>query len=128
MSSECNPVSWFEIYVSDMDRAKAFYEAVFKVTLSQLPTVMEGGPEMWAWPMNEGLSGACGALCKMEQVEPGTGGTLVYFACEDCAEESGRVQEAGGTLVAPKFPIGEYGFIAIAKDTEDNTIGFHSMA
>lgn len=25
-----NPVGWFEIYVQDMERAKAFYEAVFK--------------------------------------------------------------------------------------------------
>ncbi|MBM4231128.1 MAG: VOC family protein, partial [Gammaproteobacteria bacterium] len=25
-----NPVGWFEIYVQDMPRAKAFYEAVFQ--------------------------------------------------------------------------------------------------
>ena len=24
-----NPVGWFEIYVQDMNRAKAFYESVF---------------------------------------------------------------------------------------------------
>ena len=24
-----NPVGWFEIYVQDINRAKAFYEAVF---------------------------------------------------------------------------------------------------
>jgi hypothetical protein len=29
-----NPVGWFEIYVQDMDRAKAFYEMVFGVQLS----------------------------------------------------------------------------------------------
>ena len=28
-----NPVGWFEIYVEDMDRAKLFYESVFKVKL-----------------------------------------------------------------------------------------------
>jgi predicted enzyme related to lactoylglutathione lyase len=28
-----NPVIWFEIYVQDMARAKAFYEAVFQLKL-----------------------------------------------------------------------------------------------
>ena len=31
-----NPVGWFEIYVQDMPRARAFYEAVLGVTLEQL--------------------------------------------------------------------------------------------
>ena len=31
-----NPVGWFEIYVEDMDRAKAFYEAVFDEFADQL--------------------------------------------------------------------------------------------
>ncbi|MGZ5238109.1 MAG: VOC family protein, partial [Caldimonas sp.] len=31
-----NPVGWFEIYVQDMARAKAFYEATLGVTLSKL--------------------------------------------------------------------------------------------
>ena len=29
-----NPVGWFEIYVQDMERAKAFYEAVCKASSS----------------------------------------------------------------------------------------------
>lgn len=28
-----NPVTWFEIYVDDLDRAKKFYEAVFGYSL-----------------------------------------------------------------------------------------------
>ncbi len=31
-----NPVGWFEIYVQDMDRAKAFYENVLSRTLEAL--------------------------------------------------------------------------------------------
>ena len=31
-----NPVGWFEIYVQDMSRAKAFYEAVFQGALTPL--------------------------------------------------------------------------------------------
>ena len=31
-----NPVGWFEIYVQDMGRAKAFYESIFGVQLARL--------------------------------------------------------------------------------------------
>jgi len=37
-----NPVGWFEIYVQDMARARAFYEAVLGVKLEALP-VPDGG-------------------------------------------------------------------------------------
>ena len=33
-----NPVRWFEIYVQDTDRAKRFYESVFKVTFQKIET------------------------------------------------------------------------------------------
>jgi uncharacterized protein len=120
-----NAVGWFEIYVNDMARAKAFYEAVFAVTLEKLPGVE--GIEMWSWPMGDG-SGAPGALVKMEGCGAGAGGTLVYFNCADCAVEQGRAVAAGGTILKEKFSIGPYGFIAILLDTEGNSIGLHSMA
>jgi uncharacterized protein len=41
--------------------------------------------------------------------------------------EASRVKESGGLLYKEKFSIGQYGFIAIACDTEGNTIGLHSM-
>mgnify|MGYP002663365938 FL=1 len=72
--------------------------------------------------------GASGALVKMEGVPSGGGGgTLVYFACEDCAVEQGRVEKAGGKVFKPKFSIGEYGQCALVNDTEGNMIGLHSM-
>ena len=33
---KANPVSWFEIYVEDMPRTTAFYEAVFDGKLTEL--------------------------------------------------------------------------------------------
>jgi predicted enzyme related to lactoylglutathione lyase len=120
-----NSVTWFEIYVADMARARAFYEAVFEVTLEQLPVE---GMEYWSFPMEDGRYGSGGALAKMEGVNPGQGGTLVYFSCDDCAVEESRVLAAGGKVMRPKFSIGEYGFISLAIDTEGNPIGLHSMA
>jgi predicted enzyme related to lactoylglutathione lyase len=133
MSTQRHPVGWFEIYVNDMARAKAFYESVFQIQLEQLPTPpMEGGDgglEMWMFPggTDHEKPGCTGAICKMEGCEAGAGGTLIYFSCEDCALEAGRVTASGGSLYKEKFSIGDYGFIAIACDTEGNTIGLHSM-
>jgi predicted enzyme related to lactoylglutathione lyase len=38
-----------------------------------------------------------------------------------------RIPKAGGTVVKPKFSIGQHGFIALFKDTEGNVVGLHSM-
>ena len=46
-----NPVVWFEIYVQDMARAKAFYEAVFECQLSPL-----GNPDAASFPDMEMLA------------------------------------------------------------------------
>lgn len=123
-----NAVAWFEIYVNDMPRAKKFYETVLATTLSHLPSPNEGDAgEMYAFPMNNDAPNASGALVKHPMGQPSATGTLVYFGSEDCATELGRVEAAGGKIQAPKFSIGEFGFIGIASDTEGNTIGFYSM-
>ena len=132
MDKNRNPVGWFEIYVSDMDRAKSFYEAMLDVKMEDLPSP-DASIQMKAFPMQAPgdsggeLPGACGALAMMEGVSPGGGGTLVYFSCIDCAEDEARASKAGGQVVKPKFPIGEYGFISLVLDTEGNMIGLHSM-
>lgn len=119
-----NAVGWFEIYVQDIDRAKAFYEQVFEVSLQHI-----GMPDvdMWSFPMREGGTGAAGSLVRMDGVPSGGNSVLVYFMCDDCAVQAARAVEAGGTLQRPKFSIGEFGNIAMVLDTEGNMIGLHSM-
>lgn len=126
---QANPVVWFEIYVQDMARAQAFYEAVLQTTLAPLaaPAGDASGMQMLAFPMEMNKSGAGGMLVKMEGAAPGGGGTLVYFGCDDCAAEQSRVEKAGGTVHKAKFSIGEYGHCALVIDTEGNCIGLHSM-
>lgn len=121
-----NVVAWFEIYVADMPRARAFYEAVFGRELMQLPASGQI-VAMYAFPWIDGGPGAAGALVQMAGKEPGGGGTLVYFSCEDVADEAAKAEAAGGKLILPKMAIGEWGFIALALDTEGNMIGLHSM-
>jgi len=119
-----NPVGWFEIYVQDMARAKAFYEAVFDTTLSQLDNPEL---EMWAFPMDMATSLDSGALVRMPGFPSGANSVLVYFKCIDCAVEADKAVKAGGTVQKPKMSIGPYGHIALVMDTEGNMIGLHSM-
>jgi predicted enzyme related to lactoylglutathione lyase len=120
-----NPVRWFEIYVQDTQRAKAFYEAVFGVKLRKL-----GTPNMDYWSFPDVImdkAGTSGAIVKMDGVASGGNSTTIYFGCEDCAVEAKRVVKAGGRIKQEKMSVGEFGFIALAFDTEGNMIGLHSM-
>jgi predicted enzyme related to lactoylglutathione lyase len=119
-----NPIGWFEIYVQDMARARGFYETVLGRKLEKLEA---GGLEMWSFTGEMQAPGAAGALVHMPGCPSGGNSTLVYFVCEDCAVEEGRVKAAGGRVEKPKFSIGPYGFVALACDTEGNMFGLHSM-
>ena len=121
-----NPVGWFEIYVQNLQRARKFYEAVLQAELRPLPAPFPG-TELLAFTMAENRYGCAGALVRREG-DPCTGnGTLVYFSCQDCAVEEGRVAAAGGRIERPKMAIGEYGFISLVRDPDGNLIGLHSM-
>jgi predicted enzyme related to lactoylglutathione lyase len=120
-------VGFFDIYVDDMNRAQQFYESVLATQLAPMDDPNDGSVEMRAFGDDFQSHGAGGALVKMQGVGPGTGGTMVYFSCDDCAVEVGRVEQAGGKVVRPKFAIGSHGFVALAADSEGNMIGFHSL-
>lgn len=125
-----NPVVWFEIYVQDMARAKAFYEAVFECQLSPLgnpDAAAFPGMEMLAFPSSMEQYGATGSLIKMPGCPSGGSGTLVYFGCADCGVEAARAAASGGAIFKPKMSIAPHGFIALVNDTEGNLIGLHSM-
>jgi uncharacterized protein len=117
-----NPITWCEIYVQDIDRAKQFYESVFQMKLEKLDSP---GMAMWAFPMSMEAVGASGALVKMDGVPSGGSGTIPYFHCDEVAVELARVVTAGGQIHKPKMSIGQYGFMALVLDTEGNTIGLH---
>ena len=123
---EHNMVGWFEIPVTDMERAKAFYEAVFEIDIQvhQL-----GGVEMGWFPMADDKRGAPGSLVKQSDFyhPSATAGVVIYFSCEDVAASLARVTRAGGTVLEPKKQIGEgYGFMGLFLDPEGNRIALHS--
>lgn len=118
-----NPVGWFDIYVSNLDRAKKFYEAVFNTKFVDLP--IEWGKQS-LFPSDDESLNISGALVEKQDMVAGGNNTIVYFVSQDCVTEEARVEKAGGKIIKPKMSIGEFGFVSILIDTEGNTIGLHS--
>jgi predicted enzyme related to lactoylglutathione lyase len=123
-----NAVNWFEIYTSDFKRAKKFYTEVFKCKLTDIETNSDRHNQMEyaIFPNAENNEGTGGALVRIDEAKPGTGGTLVYFATEEINTELSRVEPAGGKVIRPKLQVGNFGFIALIEDTEGNMIGLRS--
>ncbi len=119
-------IGWFDIYVDDMARAQMFYETLLDTTLTPMDDPNDPTAQMRAFGDDFTSHGAGGALVKLDHAQPGPGGSMVYFACDDCAVEEARVAAAGGSVVRPKFSIGDHGDVSIITDTEGNMIGLHS--
>jgi uncharacterized protein len=123
MPKKMNAVGWFEIPVTDLDRAVKFYESVLGIKLSR----NEMGPLKMAWfPWEEDAMGAAGSLVKADGYTPSYAGTLVYFAVQDIDGTLAKINANGGKTLLPKMSIGEYGFIAHFQDTEGNRVALHS--
>jgi uncharacterized protein len=120
-------VGWFDIYVEDIDRAQRFYETVFDTTLQPMDDPNDPSAQMRGFGDDFVSHGAGGALVKLAHAQPGPGGSMVYFSCEDCSVEESRVVAAGGSIVRSKFSIGEHGSVSIITDTEGNMLGLHSV-
>lgn len=123
-----NVITWFEIPVSDIDRAKTFYETVFDI---EMITRKDGDDEAVFFPFNPNVVQATsgrvtGVLSKSARNSPSTNGTMVYLnASPSIQTVLDKVQQAGGKIIAPKIQI-PAGFIAIIIDTEGNKVGLHA--
>ncbi len=119
-----NPVGWFDIHVSNINRAKKFYETVFNIQLTDLP--LEWGKQA-LFPFDQESPNISGALVEKTDMKSNENNTVVYFETGDCVAEENRIEKAGGKIVRPKMSIGEFGFVSIFIDSEGNTIGLHSQ-
>jgi len=121
-----NAISWFEIPVTDMDRAQAFYETLLA---RQLRRENFGGQTLAVFPYDAPATG--GALQAGANAGARAGsGIRIYLDCTPSLDAAlSRVEAAGGQIVAPKsaLPPG-MGFIAHMRDTEGNEIGLHALA
>jgi len=120
-----NMVGWFEIPVTNIERAKQFYDTVFDVDIQ----IQDFGGTLMGWfPLAEGKNGASGSLIQNDAYKPSENkGVLIYFSTEDITSELNRVEEAGGKIVQPKTQISpDIGYMAVFIDCEGNRIALHS--
>lgn len=123
---EKNVIQWVEIPVSDMERAKTFYETVFQFKIQ----VMDFGGLLMGWFPNRGeAQGSSGTLIQQESYVPSQEGALVYFGSDDVEIELDRIEAAGGKIYQPKTQISpEHGYMGIFIDTEGNRVALHSYS
>lgn len=118
-----NPICWFEIPTTNLDRAITFYETIFVIALRRESC---GGNPMALFPYAEPNPG--GALVAMPQLTPRDNGTLIYLnGGDDLSIILKRIPAAGGQVVMEKTCIGEeIGHIALFIDCEGNRVGLYS--
>lgn len=123
MALNLNPVNWFEIPVSDLERAKDFYEKVFdiEITVNDMNNLRMG----W-FPFKENGTGATGTLMESESYEPSYKGSMVYFSVDDIEAVLENVKTSNGKVITEKMSIGEFGFVGHFEDSEGNRLGLHA--
>jgi imidazolonepropionase-like amidohydrolase/predicted enzyme related to lactoylglutathione lyase len=118
-----NAVTWFDLPVTDMNRATAFYESVLQISLASFDA---GQVKFARFPDKNDANGAAGQLIQNPASKPSGQGTVVYFAVADIDAAITRIQAAGGTVVQPKFSMGDLGDVCLFLDTEGNLVGLRA--
>ena len=126
MDSSANILNWFEISVSDIARAKKFYETIFSVTLEEMDMM---GMKIATFPYDPMSGKLSGALVQSDMHKPSADGVKIYFnGNPDLDIALSKVEAAGGTITMPKGKISDdIGYMAFFIDTEGNAVALHSQ-
>lgn len=110
----------FEVNADDPERAVKFYEKAFGWQISK-----------WAGPMDYWM------VKTGEDNEPGINGgitrrmekatTVNTIDVPSVDESVKKIEQAGGSVVAPKMPVPGVGYMAYCLDTEGNVFGIMQM-
>ena len=126
MDNTTNALNWFEIPVTDMARAKHFYQVVFSIHMDDMTMP---GMEMSGFPVEMGNGKVSGALVKSDYHHPSKDGVVVYLnANPDMKDILERIESEHGEVIMPKTKISdEIGYMAFFIDSEGNRIALHSQ-
>jgi predicted enzyme related to lactoylglutathione lyase len=119
-----NTVVWFDIPVTDMDRAVRFYESVTQSRMQRL--TLENGDETALFASQDG--GVTGSLYKSPEDKPSEFGSRVYLNAEPSIDDwIERVKAAGGRIAIEKTEIPVVGgYFAYFIDSEGNRVGLNA--
>src|SRR4051812_32251351 len=105
LSANTNSINWFEIPVSDFNRAKKFYESIFDITMDT-QNMMD--MEMAFFPFNPGSGKLSGGLLKGPMHKPSADGVKIYLnGNPDLANVLTKIEKAGGKVTMPKTKISD---------------------
>jgi predicted enzyme related to lactoylglutathione lyase len=124
---EHNICGWFEIPVTDMDRAINFYEGVLGTNLSR--NTLENVDMAWFPHVPEAYGSGGALVCNPEFYAPSAEGSLIYLTTGtgDLIKDQERVEKFGGRMLIPRKQISEeHGFMMIFIDSEGNRVALHS--
>jgi uncharacterized protein len=119
----------FEIPYDDGDRARSFYKEIFDWQLVSMPemggyTLVMSGPSSDQGPSEPGFING-GMLSRSDAV---TNGPVIVVDVPSIEASLEKITGLGGTVVAPKTPVGDMGFAAYVTDPEGNVIGLWETA
>ena len=121
MTKKSNPVVYFEIPMTDINRAIKFYNTVFHFDFDKENI---DNNEMALFPFSDENSGISGALAKGEIYKPTKDGVVIYFKTENIDETIEMAISNGGQILYPKTDNG-IGLVAEFEDTEGNRIALY---
>jgi predicted enzyme related to lactoylglutathione lyase len=120
LNSRHNRAVWFDVPVSDLDRAAAFYRAVLGVRVDKEQF------EKFSFCVIEHDQGNGGCLV-LEPQAVSRAGILVYLNVDGRLRDAvAQVKPHGGKVLQDTHAIGAHGFRAIVVDSEGNRIALHS--
>jgi predicted enzyme related to lactoylglutathione lyase len=128
IDEQTNILTWFEIPVTDLDRAQKFYETILNIKMVRR---IDGENEGVFFPFDPNVIQATsgrvtGVLSKSERNKPSGDGTVVYInASPSIQTVLDKVGKWGGKVISPKIQIPP-GFIALIIDSEGNKVGLHA--
>jgi predicted enzyme related to lactoylglutathione lyase len=122
LNSGHNRLVWFDIPVADLERSRAFYQAVLGIPVRREQL---GGSDFCVLDHKDGNGG-----CLVLQPQGVSGkGVLCYLNVDgrirDAVVQAGKL---GGKVLEPTHAIGPHGFRAIVLDSEGNRIALHSKS
>ena len=126
LNENTNAINWFEIPMTNTERAKKFYETIFDI---QMKRVDLGGFEMVFFPSSDNMIGkVSGALVKGDMHKPSMDGAVIYLnANPDMLLIIDRIVANGGKILMPRTLVNEQvGYMAFFVDTEGNRLALHA--
>jgi predicted enzyme related to lactoylglutathione lyase len=113
--STTGSIVWFEIPADDVERAKAFYGALFGWKMEPFPAAVAD-----YWHINTGGADGTpdGGLMKRQGPQPQ--GITNYVSVASVDESAAKVQKLGGKICMGKTAVPQMGYFVICQDPEDN--------